>query len=352
MAAWSRARAEQGAVFIHVAFGLLFLLMVGAFVVDYGAMWVARGQAQHAADAGALAGVAAISFDTPPAGQDKSWQGRWMAWHVADYNKVWAEAPGIQVQSPYDGGIPLCHDHPESCVRVDTYRDGQFSSAALPAFFGNLFGRSSQGVRAMAVAQTAPATGSNCMKPWLIPDRWDDANGNGTFDTGETYTAPTTDDPGTGWQPTDIGTELTLKAGNPNQAISPSDFYEIEDATDYEEAITGCEIIKSIGDMADALPGNRVGPTNQGVDDLLAANPDGAIVVIGMFNPAEFWAMDRQSGNFPLHITNMLAFRIDHRSGNEVVGTIVGAPSQMFTACNTPPCPTSSGLIRILRLLR
>jgi hypothetical protein len=142
------------------------------------------------------------------------------------------------------------------------------------------------------------------------------------------------------------------RAGNPATAISPSDFYEVETATDYEEAITGCEITKSIGDTVEALPGNRVGPTNHGVDDLLAMFPDGAIAIIGMFDPAAFEAMRRQSGNFTLEIVNMLAFRIDHRSGNEITGTIVGAPSEMVTVCNTPPCPTSSGLVTVLRLLR
>ena len=42
--------SERGAVFIHVALGLLFLLMIGAWVIDYGAMWVSRAQAQTAAD--------------------------------------------------------------------------------------------------------------------------------------------------------------------------------------------------------------------------------------------------------------------------------------------------------------
>jgi hypothetical protein len=71
-----------------------------------------------------------------------------------------------------------------------------------------------------------------------------------------------------------------------------------------------------------------------------------------MFDPAAFEAQRRQSGNFDLEIVNMLAFRIDHRNGNEVVGTIVGAPSDMATTCETSPCPTSSGLIQVLRLVR
>jgi hypothetical protein len=46
--------------------------MFGAFVLDYGMFWVARGQVQNAADAGALAGAAAIAFDPPIPG----WIGR------------------------------------------------------------------------------------------------------------------------------------------------------------------------------------------------------------------------------------------------------------------------------------
>jgi hypothetical protein len=357
-----RLQSERGAVFIHVGIGLLALLMFGAFAIDYGILWTSRGQAQNAADAGALAGVGAISFDNI-AGHDKWDRGREVAWHTAHRHAVWGDQSAvIEVTSPYDGTdvpgrtVALCEDQPESCLKVQVYRNSAHS-AAMPTFLANLFGTSSQGVRAMAVAQTAPASGTTCMKPWLIPDRWDDANGNGVFDTGETYTAPTknedgTINPGTGWQPSDIGTELTLKAGNPQQAISPSDFYEIEDANLYEPAITGCVITKNIGDDINVLNGNRVGPTNHGIDDLLLMYPEGATVVIGMFSPAAFWAMDRQSGNFDLTITNMLAFKIDHRNGNQVVGTIVGAPSTLLSVCNTPPCPVSSGLIQVLRLVR
>jgi uncharacterized membrane protein len=39
------------------------LTALTAFVVDYGVLWVARRQAQNAADAGALAGATALAFD-------------------------------------------------------------------------------------------------------------------------------------------------------------------------------------------------------------------------------------------------------------------------------------------------
>ena len=58
-----RRDSETGAVFIHVAIGLLVLLGFIAFVADYGLLWVSRAQAQAAADAGALAGAVSIAKD-------------------------------------------------------------------------------------------------------------------------------------------------------------------------------------------------------------------------------------------------------------------------------------------------
>ena len=43
--------SERGAILVHVAIAMLALIAVNTFVVDYGVMWVARRQAQNAADA-------------------------------------------------------------------------------------------------------------------------------------------------------------------------------------------------------------------------------------------------------------------------------------------------------------
>jgi Flp pilus assembly protein TadG len=57
---------------------LLFVFMgMSMFVVDYGVMWLARVQAQNAADAGALAGATARAFDEltdPPAANGAAYQ--------------------------------------------------------------------------------------------------------------------------------------------------------------------------------------------------------------------------------------------------------------------------------------
>ena len=55
---------ERGAITIHVAIALMALLMFAAIVVDQGAFYVSRRQAQNAADAGALAG--ALTLETAP----------------------------------------------------------------------------------------------------------------------------------------------------------------------------------------------------------------------------------------------------------------------------------------------
>ncbi len=58
-----RGKCERGAILIQVAISIMALTAFTAFVVDYGVLWVARGQAQNAADAGALAGAIALAFD-------------------------------------------------------------------------------------------------------------------------------------------------------------------------------------------------------------------------------------------------------------------------------------------------
>jgi Flp pilus assembly protein TadG len=68
----SRARAraigsERGAVFVQVGISLFVLMAFNVFVLDYGMMWIARGQAQNAADAGAIAGAIARAYEDPDA---------------------------------------------------------------------------------------------------------------------------------------------------------------------------------------------------------------------------------------------------------------------------------------------
>ena len=71
----SLAGDERGAVLVQVAIAILVLTALATFVVDHGVLWVSRGQAQNAADAGALSGAIARAYDEltdPPASNGKA----------------------------------------------------------------------------------------------------------------------------------------------------------------------------------------------------------------------------------------------------------------------------------------
>jgi hypothetical protein len=354
-----RMRSEVGVSLIHVAIVIFVLASFTAFVLDHGVMLLARSQAQNVADAAALAGVTTRAKDEPgdtvagvlPAPNGDTVK---VIQQSVDYHSVFGGAPA-------ETGRTWSWDCPTGivgwCVRVDVFRDGSNGSTTLPIFFANLLGASSQRVRATATAVAKFANSTGCLKPWMIPDRWLDVDGDGDFTLGVDEYRPwnTTEGTPTGYTVADIAlqTQVILKPGNPAGAISPSDFYEVFTATDYYENIVNCQITAEIGDVIDVLPGNRVGPTNQGVTDLIAAAGGPVDVTIGLFSPAEFAALDRQSGNNigPLHIINFIGVQISGMQGNQVEGKIV--PAVNGTDSGGAPTPTgSSSLIKSIQLVR
>jgi hypothetical protein len=344
-------RSELGVSLIHVAIIIFVITAFTAFVLDHGVMLLARSQAQNVADAAALAGVTARLKEEPgdadPAANGDTEK---VIQQTVDYHSVFGGAPA-------ETGRTWSWDCPTGvvgwCVKVDIFRDGTNGSTTLPVFFANLLGTNSQKVRATATAVAKDANGTGCLKPWMIPDRWWDNNGDGDFDIGVDEYRPWNEENPTGYTDLDILAEtvVVLKPGTPAGTISPSDFFEIELATDYYENIVNCQISAQVGDLIDVLNGNRVGPTNQGVTDLLAAAGGPVDVVIGLFSPVEFAQLDRQSGNnLPLHITNFIGVQISAMQGNQVQGKIVGG---IGSSSGTAPTPTgSSSLIKTIQLVR
>ena len=230
----ARHSSQSGAVLIHVAIGIVVLIGFSAFAIDYGMLWVARTQSQHAADAGALAGATALAFDDF---DDRTVTGpaRVAAHTFAQSNPVWGEVPDVDIATdvrfyPDDPSAfpPSCSD--DSCIRVDVFRN-QARGNPLPMWFGNLLGVTSQGARAMAIARVAPANGTECLKPWAVADKWLPGPGRGpwtqssTYDPsqGDSYTPPSPGVDGTGFSnkdangnPADYGYQLTLKVFNPS----------------------------------------------------------------------------------------------------------------------------------------
>jgi len=254
--------SERGAVLVYAALTVFVWLGLATFVVDYGVLWASRHQAQTAADAGALAGALARAyddFDDPPAALGPT---AVSAAGVADGNLVWGASSHAAVSFP----CPPEALAPVRCVRVDVYRNGENGSDNVPLWFGAIIGVRSQGVKATASAQVMIANGTNCLRPWAIPDAWTEGAGAGRFTkyadfTGaplaaphDDYTPPDATGPGTGFRFAtsnaahhDLGATLplTLATDPTNQnstvdPIVPGWVLPLEPAAGYAASVGAC----------------------------------------------------------------------------------------------------------------
>jgi hypothetical protein len=400
-----RAASEQGTVFIHVAIALFALFGIMAYVFDLGIVWVSRGQAQNAADAGALSGALARAFDDfddpPVADGIADTSGRL----AALANSVWSAAPGVNMSWNCPTGVV------GRCARADVYRNGEFASASLPLIFGPVLGITNHGVRATATAVVSVANSTRCMRPFSVADRWlevlgtdpdnydhwvKDGSGYLELDPKDSYS------PGTGWTiPEDIGQEQILKGGNnPNSDTDPvtpgwmlpvrlpdgAGGY-ISGADDYREAIWKCIGAKvSIGDLLPLENGVMVGPTDQGVQDLIDLDPDaffnpmtkeiedscapgvcpivGAVAESPRIVPIAVWDTDefnrRQAtgewGDCPIaggqkcvRVVKILGYFITGMSGQDVVGILMTMPGDWDAGAGMPPGDSFLINIRLVR---
>ena len=238
-----RGAPERGAILIQVAISILALTAFAAFVVDYGVLWVARSQAQNAADAGALAGAISLSYDDttyPPTANVVKLSAAYAALCAGGSSSCTTEPsaadPVWGSQSGASSAVDVLFECPPgfsgNCVRVNVYRNGESGNVIggpswmLPTFFGPLLGIHSptaagplaagHGVKATASARVAAANGTNCLRPFAIPDFFWDMDGDEIFTPGvDEYHAPTSGSRGTGYTPLyDVGTEIILKDGD------------------------------------------------------------------------------------------------------------------------------------------
>lgn len=161
-------RAQEGAVFVQVGIALFVLMAFNVFVLDYGMLWVARGQAQNAADAGALAGAVARGFDEfddPPHPSGFTSQ---IAQGVAQANNVWRQPATPVVNFDCPPGVT------GRCTTISVYRNGENGSTPLGTLFGPILFVGSQRVRATATALTGNGNATPCLRPWAFADDWDE----------------------------------------------------------------------------------------------------------------------------------------------------------------------------------
>jgi Flp pilus assembly protein TadG len=396
--------SNRGAILVQTLIAFIGLTAFSAFVVDYGVLWSARRQAQNAADAAAMAAAVSLGF----VDADDEGRARTAALDAAARNLIWGSAPDITGADvtfpPCPVGAPGAGTN--TCVRVDVFRNQRSGGNPLPTIFGNLVGVTNQGVRATATAQVMFGNATNCVKPFAIPDKWTELrnnqgpagwdptdsferyvqNGNnrGTLlNPADVYTPPAGNNNGSGFDvQADYGLQLTIKAGNPNQAIQPGWYYPVvinpiegPGGNNYRNNIASCDptVIRK-DDVLTMEPGNMVGPTAQGVGDLIALDPTATwspsanngrggisggcmsspsnpcalsprVVAVPVFNP-DTWDLGPSQGRSTVTVTRVVGMFIEQMQGNNVVGRLMPYPSSAFSG--TGGVPGSAFVISII----
>jgi putative Flp pilus-assembly TadE/G-like protein len=327
---------SSGSVLILVAGLIFFVAAFTVLAVDVSKLLVTRAQLQNAADAGALAG--AEMFMDNPVPDAATIEAR--ARDLATQNRSYSSSDSKPVDNVGDV-VAVAHTNPDevnsrgdktygivTCVTRSTV--SQYFTA-LPGFskennFAPVKADKLGNVAATSAARAGSVCKVQCLKPWSIPDRWDDfsvpnakgwsgnkvwdqekftdTNGNFYHDAGEPFqdgsSAWTKGGAGpvngqydeeyyhplnTGyvaWK--DLGLELTLKSGNPQGAQSASQYYPIDLPIPGDNSATGADRYRwniancnpsafGPGDVVWTENGNMSGPTAQGMRDLVNADP-------------------------------------------------------------------------------
>ena len=399
-----RATSERGAIVIQTGVAILVLSAFAMFIVDYGALWVSRHQAQNAADAGALAGATSLAYDDFD-DRDDDGPAKVAAQQFAQANAVWGQAPDVKIDTDVRFYNNAPGEFPASCVsddciRVDVYRN-QTRNNPLPTFLGWMVGVSKQGVRATAIARAAAANGTDCLKPWAVLDKWADSSGAWTpasnFNPldGDVYTPPAGKSTGTSYTlEADLGRKLTLKVGDPSNAketfgagwFAPIDLGGTGGNV-YRDNISGCAAgTYKIDDMLSVENGNMIGPTDQGVKALLALDKTAKwddeedkvvnscigppytctkpglkvsprIVALPVVHTQMAWdavhsddGKGQGAGNMTVKVVAILGFFVEGMSGNDVVGYLATKPDLLLS--NGGSVSPSAAFLKTVTLVR
>ncbi len=334
-----RREQERGAVLVLMALLMVVLLGAAALSIDVGILYTARTQCQNAADSGALAcaGYMLTLNNLNPGAVTKI---KNKGVEYANYNKVLSQP--VAISSP-NVTVDLSLKRCRVCVPRTTA-----TGNPVPTFFARVWRRNSVDVSACATAEIANAQTANCIKPWALPDAFVDSNGNGVYDAGEYYQQGVTSY-GTNYRNNgnDVGVELIVKQADPSAAIAPGQFFPIDlpipnspdtGGARYRDNIDSCNTSGvSLGDTLYTENGNMIGPTKQGVQDLIDQDPNaywdtatgqivnsayGAagsprIIRIPFFDPR----FPPTSGKVTIVVTNIASLFLENIDSNGVVRT-------------------------------
>jgi Flp pilus assembly protein TadG len=269
--------SESGYVLVTVAALLFVLLGFTALAVDMGTVLSSRTQLQRAADAAALAG--AYAFIANPNATETMAQDRAKA--VLAGNKDMGTAIDSTTGVTVSVKCPSCTT--TSTVNQVTVTVQRTESTIFGAAF-DIAGVADQ-VTATAESGTS-ATGSSCVKPWFLPNTVADTSDPPCTASDGGYVLFSKS--GDTWQTTtfgknNLGVQIPVKAQDSKNTLQPGQFYEIDmskysangGAKTYANAISGCNTYQfTCQNSYDTLSGNKMGPTAQGVCQLIAGDKD------------------------------------------------------------------------------
>jgi len=378
---------ESGVTMIVVALSMVMIFAFAVLTIDLGFIQLARIQLQNAADAAALAGALALAASSG----DQT---------VATLEAIKFAGLNVAVQ---DKDLPVIIGEsdvtfPEPTkVKVTTHCTEATGDPVILNFLKviNPLKENKGNMTAKATAAVLTICGPKCLRPFCPPDRWEDTDGDGLWDPADEYTDVNNNglwDPGepltidndgdgvwdpaefydpylTGYRaPDDIGVQVTLHLLNSNKDFEAEWYYVVRfppinsgeswnpGGDVYRDLIIGetCEPFSiGIGDLLALEPGGMVGPTNQGLDALIAKDPTAEwdpvtktiinsafpvsprIVLCAAFDPT----LGVDPGP-PKHVTvaKVMAFFVEGHVGADIVGRFIKAAAQ---GDPDPDCPGS-----------
>jgi Putative Flp pilus-assembly TadE/G-like len=387
-------RDERGFSLVMVGFGFMGLFIATILAIDVGMLMNSRAQAQTSADAGALAGATALVFNnfTNHSATGPAVMG---AINTAVANRVAGRSPSV---IPADVTFPL---NPVTgqfdLVQVTVHRTAARSNP-VATLIAQFFGIGAVDVVATATATAAPAGAQTCVLPFTIPDKWiekgcgmasctwttsdtfdmyakqgQNQNAGAPLNPADVYVPPGSVD-ATGYSPvSDRGLQLVLKNNTQNK-IAPGmynawDLPGSEGGDDYRNNIATCNSnLVKIGDTMTPENGNMTGPTLQGTEDLVAADPNAywntdcncvkgsafsrspRIRVVPLYNPVRYTEGQNTGKSQPeLEVVNYLGFFVEEvNGGGEVIGRITPITGRV-TPGTGPPIGAFSQAIMLVK---
>jgi hypothetical protein len=297
---------RRGAMVINVAIGIVLIFGFAVVAIDMSMLQLAKTQLQNAADAAALAAATVLFYSDGD-----------QAVATAEAIRIAGLNEAVQdIQRPVMIGESDVTFPGGDSVTVVTHRTTA-TGDPVTHYFLRVLGDTlvNKGdVRATATAAVQLICGTDCLKPFCVPDRWadadsdgywdpadeyEDANGNGVWDAGEPLTedwngngvwdaAEEYDPEQTGYRvPDDLGVQVILRPSRPNQEGHMEWYFTVNyppkntgdpipGADITNEWILGCEpYVVNIGDELQKEPGGMYGPTiGAGMEELVALDPN------------------------------------------------------------------------------